>query len=821
MTRDRETHAATPLSRHPLALTLACVLLAGGTAASYRLAKLAHLDLVAAERVAVSSQLDHVRGDLSRELFASLNLSEGLVTLVRLRGGIQQDEFDALAAAIVGRSAVVRNVALARGTVITYIYPLAGNETALGVDYIGVPNQRTVVLKAIRERRTVVAGPLSLIQGGMGIIGRTPIFSRVPGPQGSGTDTYWGIAATVVSLERLLEVSGLERARGSLRLALRGLDGTGGDGPAFWGDVDIFQADAVLMDVPLPSGSWVVAGAPKDGWPVFVAWRSPELLTGTALSLALAVLAFQVLRVSRQRKAEVVARQRIEQDLRDVNRALAIKQFAIESVTSGIALVGLDGRVTYANHALAPMLGLGDVEAGTTLSGLLGAAAADTVGRALEGRGAWRGELVAPGTAGGPGGSRELDGAVDTVHGPGGEALCHILILQDVTERKRMMAEVERSQRLSALSVFAGGVAHDFNNLLGGLFGNIELARTGLSPGHPAAAHLETASSAFERARDLTRRLLTFAIGSPPQRRRLAVVPFLRECCALSLSGSSSPWEIDEPAGLWDVLADANQLSQVVANILINARQAMRDGGRVRLRVHNHEVSPADTAEVPAGRYVEITIEDEGPGVPPDVLPRIFEPFFTTKPSGSGLGLAMSSSIVSAHGGRLSAAAAPGGGAAFTMLLPAVETDTSDVQPSRPDTHGDERSCGRIILMDDEKLIRDMAARMLTRSGYEVVPARDGDEAVRLCRDAVETGHPFDAAILDVTVPGGMGGKEALRHLRDVQPGLAVVLSSGYGEISAAVGECQPTAVLPKPYQMHELLACARAVVQRVPPPPA
>jgi signal transduction histidine kinase/ActR/RegA family two-component response regulator len=821
MTRDRETNATTLLSRHSLALALACVLLGGGSAASYRLAMLAHLDRVAAERVAVSSQVDHVRGDLSRELFASLNLSDGLVTLVRLRGGIQQDEFDALAAAILRSSPVVRNVALAPGTVIRFIHPREGNETALGVDYAGVPNQRAAVQKAIRERRTVVAGPLALIQGGTGIIGRTPIFYRPAGPQAS--DEYWGITATVISFDRLVDVSGLERARGLLRLALRGLDGTGGTGPAFWGDVDIFQDDAVLMDVPLPSGSWVIAGAPKEGWPVFVAWRAPELVAGTVLSLALAVLVFQVLRVSRQRKAEVLARQRTEEDLRHVNRALAIKEFAIESVTSGIALVGLDGAVSYANQALAPMVGVAHVQPGTMLSELLGAAAAETVWRGLEGRGHWRGELMAPGGTAGAGGSRELDGALDTVRGPGGEALCHILIVQDVTDRKRMMAEVERSQRLSALSVFAGGVAHDFNNLLGGLFGNIELARAGLSHDHPASARLETASSAFERARDLTRRLLTFAIGSPPQRRRVAVVPFLRECCALSLSGSACPWDIDAPDGasLWDVFADANQLSQVVANILINARQAMPEGGRVRLRACNHHVSPAEMPDATAGGYVEITIEDDGPGIPPEVLPHIFEPFFTTKPAGSGLGLAMSYSIISAHDGRLTAAAAPGGGAAFTLLLPAITTESSSLPPSLPEAHADEYSCGRILLMDDEQLIRDMASRMLARGGYDVVAAHDGEEAVRLCREAIEAGAPFDAAILDVTVPGGMGGKEALRQLRDAQPGIAVVLSSGYGEVNAAVGECQPTAVLPKPYQMHELLACARAVVQRVPPPPA
>lgn len=818
MTTD---HTSDVPRRAPLgfrALALVGIVFAIGVGASYRLALLGHRNDVADARAAVAASLDHSRASLSRELFAAVHLTEGLVAVVRLRDGVSQVEFEALAAAILERSSVTRHVALATGTVIRHVYPLAGNEAALGVDYLQLPGQRDTVLRARTERRTVVAGPLDLVQGGFAIIGRTPIFRPESSDDPPGTDTYWGIAATVVSFDRLIDASGLVPASATLHIALRGRDGSGPTGPAFWGDAEVFDRDPVVLDVPLPSGSWAIAGVPPGGWPVFMPWTAPEFLEGVGVSLALALLLFAVFRVSQGRRLEALARQRTEADLGQAYRALAIKEAAIESATSAIALTDLDGRVTYANAAFATMFGRArDALPGLTLDDLVGTQTAADIARGLAERGTWRG-AAAPRTDAEA--KRELDGLADTVRDGSGEVLCRSLAFQDVTARKRMMAEVERSQRLAVLSLFAGGVAHDFNNLLAGLFGNVELARATLPAGSPAAAHLETAASAFERARDLTRRLLTFAIGSPPQRQPLPMVSFLRECCSLSLSGASCSWSVDAPTGedTWQVFGDPNQLSQVFTNILVNARQAMAEGGHITVTARNRDVGPGDSEGLPGGRYVEIEVADEGPGIPHDVLAHVFEPFFTTKPTGSGLGLAMAYSITQAHGGQISVTSRLGAGATIRLLLPA----SAAAAPTNPEPGAEaateDTTHGRILFMDDERIVRDMAHRMLTRGGYDVATARDGQDAIDQCLAAAAAGQPFDVAILDVTIQGGMGGREALRALRQALPDLAIVLSSGYGEIGSGQADCRPTAVLPKPYQMHELLACARAVVSRRPP---
>lgn len=800
------------------ALALVALVFVIGVGTSYRLAWLGHRNDVAAARAAVADSLDDARASLSRELFAAVHLTEGLVAVVRLRDGVSQVEFESLSAAILERSAVTRHLALATGTVIRHVYPLRGNEAALGVDYLQLPDQRDTVLRALTERRTVVAGPLNLVQGGFAIIGRTPIFRPRSPDDPPGTDTYWGIAATVVSFDRLVDASGLVPASATLHIALRGRDGTGPTGPPFWGDAAVFDRDPVVLDVPLPSGSWAIAGVPSGGWPAFVLWTASEFLHGTAVSLALALLLFAVFRVSHSRRLEALARQRTEADLGQANRALTIKEATIESATSAVALVDLDGRVTYANAAFAAMFGRArEALVGLTFDDLVGSQTAADIARGLTEGGNWRGEAT-PKTD--PEAKRELAGVADTVRDAAGEVLCRSLAFQDVTARKRMMAEVERGQRLAVLSLFAGGVAHDFNNLLAGLFGNVELARATLPAGSPAAAHLETAASAFERARDLTRRLLTFAIGSPPQRQPLPMRAFLNECCSLSLSGASCTWSVDTPAGddTWQVFGDPNQLSQVFTNILVNARQAMTEGGHITVTARNRHVGPGDSDGTPVGRYVEVEVADEGPGIPADVLAHVFEPFFTTKPTGSGLGLAMAYSITQAHGGHISVTSRLGAGAAICLLLPAAV----EPLPARPepgaDAPAEDTTHGRILFMDDERIVRDMAQRMLARGGYDVATARDGQDAIDQCLAAEAAGSPFDAVILDVTIQGGMGGREALRVLRQALPDLAIVLSSGYGEIGAGPADCRPTAVLPKPYQMHELLACARAVVSRRPP---
>jgi signal transduction histidine kinase/sensor domain CHASE-containing protein len=310
------------LKVYPVALALAGALLVAGILGSYRLALLRHRGIVAASRVTVASQLDRVRGNLSREIFAAVNLNQGMVTLVHLRAGIQQSDFDALAAAIVGQSRVIRLLALAPDTVIRFVFPLEGNTTALGTDYLTVANQRDTVMRAIAEKRTVVAGPVELVQGGVGVIARTPIFLESASGSGPAREPYWGLAATVIDFDRLLDVAGLTEVRRSLRIVLRGRDGTGDTGTPFWGNGDVLAQDPVQMDVPLPSGAWSIAGVPVRGWPAFVPWRSLDFIVGLGLSCALALLLFGLMVVTQGRRLEVLARERTEAALRQSNRAL-------------------------------------------------------------------------------------------------------------------------------------------------------------------------------------------------------------------------------------------------------------------------------------------------------------------------------------------------------------------------------------------------------------------------------------------------------------------------------------------------------------------
>ena len=389
-------------------------------------------------------------------------------------------------------------------------------------------------------------------------------------------------------------------------------------------------------------------------------------------------------------------------------------------------------------------------------------------------------------------------------------------IARDITARKKMEEELIKASKLESLSILAGGIAHDFNNLLHGILGNLSLARTMLNPisRDELFKRLSAAESACLRASELTQQLLTFAKGSLPVRKPTLISELIKDGVNFALIGSMVRGELDLPDHLWPVEVDAGQLSQVLNNLLINAEQAMPQGGIIKVTAQNITIDDKSTLPLRAGKYVKISIIDQGTGIPKEHLSMIFDPYFTTKQQGSGLGLATSYAVIRNHGGYIAVDSQVGVGTSFHIFLPASKKKVIDATEV---TDRPVAGQGRILVMDDEAIIRELVAKMLERIGYEVECARDGAEALKLYAQAKNTGQPFNAVILDLTIPGGMGGKEAIKRLLQLDPQVKAIVSSGYadGTTVANYKEYGFQGIIPKPYRLAELSRVLHGVINR------
>lgn len=396
----------------------------------------------------------------------------------------------------------------------------------------------------------------------------------------------------------------------------------------------------------------------------------------------------------------------------------------------------------------------------------------------------------------------------------------HIFIAAlDVTESRRLLAErakleaeLQRIQRLDSIGILAGGIAHDFNNLLSGIFSNIELAIHRLESGETLTVipTLRRALGVFERARGLTRQLITFSSGGTPNRKTIALPSLLNGAATFALCGSNVELQLDLADDLRPCDVDENQISQVIDNLVRNAREATPNGGTIRIRARNGN-SETDAAE---SDTVHVEISDDGAGITPEALPHVFDPFFTTKPSGNGLGLAIAHSIIKQHDGSLTVRSSPGAGATFTLSLPASHHPLDEYSgPLSPK----EFRGGSILILDDEDDLRTILSEILKTNGYSVIAASNCEEATKFYGDALRDGHPFDAVILDLTLRGGPGGEETLARLRKLNPAVRVLASSGYSSEPVmanpvAHGFC---GAIPKPYRIAEMLTLIHDIVHR------
>jgi len=395
--------------------------------------------------------------------------------------------------------------------------------------------------------------------------------------------------------------------------------------------------------------------------------------------------------------------------------------------------------------------------------------------------------------------------------------------IRDITERKRAeerkiarLIEEERvkTQRLESLGVLAGGIAHDFNNILTVIMGNISFAIQFLNPSDKLYKNLSEAEKAIVLAQDLTMQLLTFSKGGTPVKTILPIAAVVRESVEFALRGSNVMCNFVIPEGLKAVEADEWQIRQVIHNLVINSLQAMPEGGIISLQCKNVFIGQDDLIALKEGEYVKISLEDRGIGIPEDHITRIFDPFFTTKQKGSGLGLATSYSIIKKHDGLITVSSKLGAGTIFSVYLPASD---KEVAYASREMNVPVSGTGKILVMDDEEIIRRLAGDILGYLGYKVELAATGEEAIGKFQNARDSGEPFDLLIMDLTIPGAMGGKEAIELLLRIDPRVKAIVSSGYSNdpILADYRKHGFSGVVTKPYRVAEFSQIVHEVIKK------
>ncbi len=411
------------------------------------------------------------------------------------------------------------------------------------------------------------------------------------------------------------------------------------------------------------------------------------------------------------------------------------------------------------------------------------------------------------------GSSYQIADSAAPIRNDSGDVVGVVLVFRDVTEERQHAEDLVRMQKLESLGTIAGGIAHDFNNLLTAVFGNIELAGLSVAPGHEAQAMLGQAANALEQARHLTSQLLTFAKGGQPVLERVDTKRLVSEVVSFNLSGSRTRARFELPDDLWALNVDKGQLAQALTNLTLNAVHAMPEGGTLTVSGQNCP-GTLGLLRGESGNSnrdcVGLTLRDEGSGILPEHLARIFDPYFTTNPQGHGLGLAIVHSVVTRHGGQVSVESRVGEGSTFSLLLPVgSEFGSAEIGGEDPARDpGAERSL-RVLLMDDDSLVREVGTMMLERAGHTVSTVVDGDEMLAEYQAARVRRQPFDVVIMDLTIPGGKGGKEAIQGLLAIDPDAKAIVASGYASdpILANHREFGFAGKLTKPFRLHDLIA--------------
>ncbi|KPA08886.1 multi-sensor hybrid histidine kinase [Candidatus Magnetomorum sp. HK-1] len=375
---------------------------------------------------------------------------------------------------------------------------------------------------------------------------------------------------------------------------------------------------------------------------------------------------------------------------------------------------------------------------------------------------------------------------------------------QQEEKQKKQEELIQQSQKMETVAILAGGIAHDFNNILGVIMGNASQALSHINKTDYLFDILNDIHEGAKQAKSLTQQLLTFARGGAPIKKVVDLNQIIKESVEFATRGEKTKCEYDLSKDLWAVEVDTGQINQTLNNLVINANQAMPDGGIIHIKTENTILKNETEIPIKPGKYVIIKVSDQGIGISDPNISKIFDPYFSTKQKGSGLGLATSYSIISRHGGHISVNSQIGHGTTFIIYLPISD---KSINPSEKNQASNHKGAGKILVMDDQEPILKMIGRMLNRMGYETVFAKDGDQAISIYRKEYNSQKPFDLVILDLTIPGGMGGAQTMPELLKIDPNVKAIVSSGYSNdpIMANYQDYGFSGVIPKPYSKNQL----------------
>ncbi len=747
-----------------------------------------HQVAISERHTEVAQQLRYGKGSLERILNSRLALAHGLESFVELQPEFTTEEFNRFSANLFRGQKGVLALEIAKGSVLTHVYPLGPNRAALNLDLKTRPDQWSVVERAITTKQHMLAGPVKLVQGGNGAISRLPIFRD--------GEQFWGLAVVVLDVDYLIDESLTRDTVKGLEVAIRGKDGLGVNGEVFHGSEELFgDPAAIQMDIVLPNGNWQLAGRPEGGWGQEgmtpyeqSSWLGASLLAGLVTWLVAGIPAGQRAAADRARSA------------------LARKVSMVENAREAIALVDQDKLCREANVAFVELTGHRPGVEGLKIEEVFpGTVIGASIDQAARGRPATlECEVVSARTHD----VRVLEVVLSPR--PSRDSLHQVVIVaRDITTRRKAEAEMAKVETVRSIGSLAGGIAHDFNNFLGSMLSNVDLVRILLREGRDVSEELEDLRRSTKQAAGLARQLLTFSKGGAPLREVVDLSEFIRDQVRFALAGSRVMAEIDVDPELPPIYVDPSQFAQIIHNLVINAREAMSGGGR--LRVGAREVTLGQGSPVPPGRWVRLDITDDGTGIPPELVDKVVEPFFTTKDSGSGIGLAVVRSVIERHGGHLTLRSVEDTGTTFTVWMPPL-SEQQKIEPESPSLTVEPT---RILVVDDNEELRRLFRRLLTSMGHEVEDVARGSLGVEVLGRAESEGRPFQFAILDLTIPGDLGGVDTLKVLRKIDPELIAIATSGYAnnQVMADFRQFGFQAKLEKPFTLEEMVTALATAV--------